>query len=528
MKVLIINGSPKINSSNTLKLTNAFMDGVMSKVQCDVKVFSPYECDRINPCKGCYTCWTKTPGQCVYDDDMPLNDYIDADLVIWSFPLYYHGMPSKVKCVMDRLLPLVKPNIHMNNSGGCFHPKRYDVDDKRIMLISTCGFCETKMNYEALIKQFDLVYDRGYHSILCTEGELFRVDPVKERCDEYLEYIRRAGEEYAQKFDFTDETKALIGEKLFESEAFINMANAEWDIDCDFEIKSKGYRVLSQMAAVYNSKYYTKDIVLEVYFSDCDEIYQLWITQDKCCVVNEEFKEFTTRIDTTLQVWTDISNLKYSGPQAMMDGLYSVSGRFDTMIELNKLFDTKKGATSNASQSKKTNMKVLLLPVIAFWTGVPISEHLGAIVAALIALVALLFVIKFAFTIYDYISIGIVFALSFFCAFWGMSGFILPLSYIIFGVLWGVSCFTSIPLTAYYSVNEYSEEYFNNPIFIKTNRILTLSWAVSYVVVAGVKYLINSDLKLYSIGITILVLALMCVFTRWFIKYYPAYIARKR
>lgn len=32
---------------------------------------------------------------------------IAADLIIWSFPLYYFGMPSHLKAVCDRMLPLV-------------------------------------------------------------------------------------------------------------------------------------------------------------------------------------------------------------------------------------------------------------------------------------------------------------------------------------------------------------------------------------------------------------------------------------
>ena len=313
MKILVINGSPKINYSNTLKLTNCFLEGVQDKVDCEIKEFSPYESKNINPCIGCYTCWTKTPGCCIYDDDMPLNDYIAADLVIWSFPLYYHSMPSKAKCVMDRLLPLVKPNIYTNDNGECFHPYRHDISDKKIVLISTCGFCETKTNYEALIKQFDLIYKEGYSSILCSEGELFRVEQVKERCDEYLEYIKKAGEEYASNFDFSVKTKRLLSEKLFETDVFVEMANADWDIEGDDECKRKGYRVLKQMAAIYNNKYYKKDLIIEVCFNDCNETYQLWITRNKCRVVDEGFKEYTTRIETSLQVWTDISNFKLNG-----------------------------------------------------------------------------------------------------------------------------------------------------------------------------------------------------------------------
>ena len=213
----------------------------------------------------------------------------------------------------------------------------------------------------------------------------------------------------------------------------------------------------------------------------------------------------------------------------MIDRLYSVSGEFDTMTILDKLFSTKHDTPLDISSSKQTSMKVLLSPVIAFWIGVPISEYWGGVVAAAIALVVLVLLYKYKFTVFDFITSGLIFILSLICIYAGMSGFILPVSYLAFGALWGISCVTAVPLTAYYSVNDYTEDYFNNPIFIRTNRILTLSWAVSYFVVGAIKYyIINSDIKIYSGAIPTLLFIAMGLYTSWFIKYYPAHIARKR
>ena len=49
--------------------------------------------------------------------------------------------------------------------------------------------------------------------------------------------------------------------------------------------------------------------------------------------------------------------------------------------------------------------------------------------------------------------------------------------------MWTVSCFLKVPLTAHYSKNSYNgEAALRNPIFMRTNRILTAAWGVLYLI----------------------------------------------
>ena len=68
MKILVLNGSPKGDKSNTLKLTNAFIDGLNEEQTNQVEVIDIKKMD-IKHCLGCYVCWTKTPGKCAIKDD---------------------------------------------------------------------------------------------------------------------------------------------------------------------------------------------------------------------------------------------------------------------------------------------------------------------------------------------------------------------------------------------------------------------------------------------------------------------------
>src|SRR5690606_8237534 len=100
---------------------------------------------------------------------------IKADLLIWSFPLYYFGMPSKMKAFLDRTLPTNLPYMRVNKKGTCGHPSRYDLSQQRYVLISTCGFCNVENNYDPLFRQFEIMFGDKLTKIICLEGELFSV-----------------------------------------------------------------------------------------------------------------------------------------------------------------------------------------------------------------------------------------------------------------------------------------------------------------------------------------------------------------
>ncbi len=69
MNVLVINGSPKGKASNTMKLTNALLEGIAENKDNIIKQLTVKDMD-ITPCLGCMSCWGKTAGKCVIDDVM--------------------------------------------------------------------------------------------------------------------------------------------------------------------------------------------------------------------------------------------------------------------------------------------------------------------------------------------------------------------------------------------------------------------------------------------------------------------------
>ena len=90
MNILVINGSPRMERSNSLRMTRAFLEGLAKTCDTQVEELTVAKM-HIEPCLGCLNCWKRTPGKCFRDDDMAaaIESYVTADLVVWSFPLYY-------------------------------------------------------------------------------------------------------------------------------------------------------------------------------------------------------------------------------------------------------------------------------------------------------------------------------------------------------------------------------------------------------------------------------------------------------
>lgn len=542
MNILVLNGSPKKEASNTYRLTQAFLQGIKSVpgMQAEIETVEVYS-SHIEPCKGCFGCWTATPGSCVIHDDMEgiLPRLLDADVIIWSFPLYYYGMPSKLKCLLDRNLPMNLPFITSEQEGGG-HPRRYDKKPAENVVISTCGFSHVKNNYEALISHCDILFG-SYTKILCPEGELFGHEALGARTEEYLSYVRKAGEEYASSKQLTAETSAKLEELLYPPDTFAAMANASWEIADDKgpltqeeKKRDEAVRFTKQMAATYRPASFDGcERIFEIYYTDVKAGFQLIMKKDGCEVRSTDFLPYTTRVETPFTVWQDIANGVYSGEQAMMEGKYKTMGDLRLLISWGRYFGA--GAPVKETQapkpdSKKTNMKLLLFPWLLIWVLLPIYPPAGAAAGVCAAALLPLAGLKWQLTLYDGISAFCVSALSLSVLF----GFYLPaavsLSYLCFGLMWFFSCFSAVPLTAHYSKEEYNgDDALQNPLFLKTNRILTLCWAALYLVTPVWTYwIMSTSVPWLTAAVNTLLPVLLGVFTGWFQKWYPAKIARGR
>jgi multimeric flavodoxin WrbA len=125
MKVTILNGNPDPGNQKF----DDYIKGI-EKALCDerhhVTSFLLRDMD-IKYCNGCFGCWVKTPGECVFADDSykVRSEYIGSDLVIFSSPIIAGFTSALLKKTQEKLLPLIHPYFEKEN-GEFHHRRRYD------------------------------------------------------------------------------------------------------------------------------------------------------------------------------------------------------------------------------------------------------------------------------------------------------------------------------------------------------------------------------------------------------------------
>ncbi len=103
IKILGINGSPRKGNSEFL-LTKG-LDYVANLNDFDVKIEKYlFRGKEFKPCMGCGYCG-KNGGKCIHNDDFAglKSKWMQADVIIYSVPVYHMSMPGQVKCFIDRL-----------------------------------------------------------------------------------------------------------------------------------------------------------------------------------------------------------------------------------------------------------------------------------------------------------------------------------------------------------------------------------------------------------------------------------------
>ena len=106
MNILVFNGSPKKERSDTLYLSRAFLGGMCEAAPQEIHAIDVID-RHIEFCRGCFAC-KYNGSHCVLDDDMReiLGQILASDLLLFSYPPYCYGMPAMLKNLVDRMLPL--------------------------------------------------------------------------------------------------------------------------------------------------------------------------------------------------------------------------------------------------------------------------------------------------------------------------------------------------------------------------------------------------------------------------------------
>ena len=224
MKILVLNGSPKKEQSDTMHITRAFLEGMNEIAPQEITVIHAIE-KHIAYCTGCFAC-KLNGGTCIHDDDMRgiLEEMLDSDLLLFSFPLYCCGMPAPLKALLDRTMPL--SSLAMQKAGDRYeHVGQADFSRLRYMMICGCGFPNSKHNFEPAVAQFKQCFPCEHTIITVPESPMFNAPQAEIVTKPRLELVKQAGKQYAETGSIDDKLLQEINSPMIPEEVYANIVN---------------------------------------------------------------------------------------------------------------------------------------------------------------------------------------------------------------------------------------------------------------------------------------------------------------
>ncbi len=233
-KVVVFDGGPRSEKlSKTTFMVNNFCKG-LHDAGAEVE-YIKLKNKKINPCSGCYQCWTQTPGECIYKDDMTeLRIKLrEADLVIYSSPLYIFNVTGIMKNFLDRLLPNMKPYMLIKN-GQTQHPHRYEEDKEQgFVVFSASGFPEVEHNFDGLKSSFRCFSSHMEKASLMGEFFLPAAEVIvqavyKKKRDEIAEICETAGKQIVNEGKIDIGLMSALTDTGIPKETFQSQADNFW------------------------------------------------------------------------------------------------------------------------------------------------------------------------------------------------------------------------------------------------------------------------------------------------------------
>ena len=121
-KIVGITGSPRKNG-NSFAMTDAFIKAAQAKGHIVTRFDAAMQ--KVGGCHSCETCY-KSGKACSFDDDFNkiAPSILEADVVVFTTPVYWYSFPAQIKGVIDRLYSF------------CIAGK--DISNKECALITCC------------------------------------------------------------------------------------------------------------------------------------------------------------------------------------------------------------------------------------------------------------------------------------------------------------------------------------------------------------------------------------------------------
>ncbi len=352
MKVLAINSSPRTGGeSKTELLLTPLVKGLADAgAQVDVVELRK---KKVNPCAGCFTCWTKTPGQCVHHDDMSRElfpQFLAADLVILASPLYHYSLNAVMKAFIERTLPAIEPFM-VRKGSRTSHPLRGR--HPAMAILSVAGFPEMSV-FDQLSSYIRFIYGPGLVAEIYRPGAEWLASTLVEGLKEdVLGAMEQAGRELAQGMKIRPETMARITQPLGDFDTLAEMANAMWETCIQHkilprEMEEKGLaprpKSLAGFMALLPAGFKPQaaagvECTWAFDFSGQVEGSCHFVLKDgRLTAYQGPAEKADLTIAAPFEVWLDIITGQADGGQMFMEGKYQASGDLNILLKMKEWF----------------------------------------------------------------------------------------------------------------------------------------------------------------------------------------------
>ncbi|MBN2297474.1 MAG: NAD(P)H-dependent oxidoreductase [Deltaproteobacteria bacterium] len=355
MKVLAINSSARTDGQSKTKLMLDHLVEGMRDAGADVEVVELRK-KKINNCIGCFTCWTKTPGVCLHNDDMTTElfpKFLGSDLAVFATPLYHFTVNAQLKTFIERTLPAIEP-FFKERHGKTTHPLRGP--HPGIVMLSVAGFPEYSV-FDQLSAWANFVYGREGGLVAEIYRPLAEALPlafVNEKAGEILEATRQAGREIVLSLKVSPETMQRITQDIVEDHrAFLRIGDLMWKTCIDQGVTPKEFDEkgmmprpdsLEDFMAIMNIAFnpgadgnisaviqyrFTGEVQGECHFR---------ITDGRISSSNGPAEKPDLTISTPFELWMDIMAGKADGQQMFLEQKYTVEGDLNLLMRMSRLF----------------------------------------------------------------------------------------------------------------------------------------------------------------------------------------------
>ncbi len=232
-KVVVLNASPRGEKGYTEFYLKPFIKGIEKHTEVEVVYLAKY---KINPCKGCFSCWVDIPGECIYkekDGHHKLSEKLfKAGLIVYAFPIYADGMPGILKNFFDRSVSRAYPYL-IEGMKRVRHPRRYINHNHSMVIFSICAFFE-KVNFKPVKAYFKALAHNRHTPVV---AEIYRTTAVGLHASPFaykllnnaIASLEEAGEQLVLKGKINRRTLKNITKLVEKKHTSINKINEWWD-----------------------------------------------------------------------------------------------------------------------------------------------------------------------------------------------------------------------------------------------------------------------------------------------------------